>query len=152
VRRLQAAYRSWQDLLWPNVDETVPILLGAERAPHVHLTCYDWIPDHGPVPWSQEMIRQGTVANGRWAVDVLREGMYELTLRRWPREAPGPVEAVSARIVVGTTDRAQAVAPDESSAVLRVPLARGPTSLQTWLEMPDGRTRGAYFVDIYRLP
>ena len=35
-----------------------------------------------------------------------------------------------------------------TAAVFNVKLNKGPARLDTWLTMPNGKTRGAYFVDV----
>jgi len=47
-------------------------------------------------------------------------------------------------------DVSQPVPPGATKATFTVPLQPGKTRLQTWLTMPDGGERGAYFVYIRR--
>jgi len=151
VENLRSAYEGWWQSLSPVFDKFVAIGIGSDQENPSHLTCHDWHTENGPVPWNQGAIRQGPFVNGWWVIDVLRDGRYEITLRRWPSYAPGAIEAVQARLRIGDVEKEQAVAPDAASASFEVTLRRGQQRLQTYLTNDRGRTRGAYFVDIRRL-
>ena len=148
VARLRAEYEAWWQSLAPVFDRFVAIGIGSDQENPSRLTCHDWHTENGPVPWNQGHIRKGILANGWWVVDVLRDGRYEITLRRWPKELNQPLEATAARVKIGHVDQRQTVTPEATSATFRVHLTRGQQRLQTWLTLPNGKTRGAYFVEI----
>jgi hypothetical protein len=91
------------------------------------------------------------VANGYWVLDVTRPGKYQFELRRWPKHVDDSIEATKARLKIADVDASQPVPDGATKTTFSVPLEAGRTRLQTWLTMPDGRERGAYFVYIRRV-
>ena len=100
------------------------------------------------------LIRPDTA--GFWAVDVLRDGNYEITLFTRPSLPPPlekggwhPLNAVKARIKIGDIEESrEPPALDATAVTFRVNLKKGPARLQTWLDAKDGTSRGAYFVEV----
>ncbi len=114
IAKMRAFYDAWWAELEPTFARTTEIYLGHPDHPVVSLTGHDWIQEALP-PWNQAHIRQayglpGTmrkpkvkkaepptaeraVHQGHWAVKVVREGRYEISLRRWPVEADEPITA-----------------------------------------------------------
>ena len=78
-------------------------------------------------------------------------GDYEITLRRWPEHVNESIEATKARLKVGGFDESRSLSADATEATFQVTLEEGPASLQTWLTLTGGQTRGAYFVYLKRL-
>lgn len=127
-------------------DEMCHIAVGAPPQDPTTLTCHDW---HGPlVPWHQGHIAQRAVANGFWAIEVVRPGRYRITLRERPAAAKFVLPAASARVQVGERITTVRVPPGSVSVPVELDLTAGKTRLQTWLFEPDGTQRGAYFVDV----
>lgn len=150
VAELTKEYEAWWTSLSEVFDDFVDISIGADDENPARLTCHDW--HTGNVPWNQGHIRSGPFVNGDWAVNVVADGQYEFTLRRWPEERPGPVEATLARLKIGDVDVTQKTSADAESVTLRVQLKKGRTRLQTWLTNEDtGKSRGAYFVYAKRI-
>jgi hypothetical protein len=87
-------------------------------------------------------------ANGYWAIDVAREGEYEFTLRHQPAQAKFPLDAATARIRIGGVDKSVPVPKGADHVSITAMLKPGKTQLQTSLTTDDGRSRGAYFVDV----
>ena len=148
VERLRGEYENWWQSLSPVFDDFVAIGIGADDENPANLTCHDWHTEGGLVPWNQGHIRSGAMANGWWVVNVVRDGQYEITLRRWPKEMKQSIEATEARLKIGNVDQKQAVGEGATSATFKVALKKGETRMQTWLTTPDGKTRGAYFVEV----
>ena len=107
VTAMRAFYDAWWAELEPTFSQTTEIYLGHPEHPVVTLTGHDWI--QGPLPpWNQAHIR-GAQANrsgqggsdrfanaehkGHWAVKVITDGTYEISLRRWPAESDAPIRA-----------------------------------------------------------
>jgi uncharacterized sulfatase len=90
------------------------------------------------------------VANGFWAVEFHKAGTYEITLRRWPAEEDKKISATRARISIGKLEKSQAVKPEDTSTTFRLEVPAGKARLQTWLERSDGKTCGAYFVEVHK--
>jgi arylsulfatase B len=158
VERLRAAYEAWWADTSKRFDEFCPTVLGSDREDPSRLTAHDW---HAPsVPWNQPSILGGAPLNGFWAVEVERDGEYELELRRWPAEAdvaitaapPGgkAVRATAARAKIGPFDETKPVAPGAKAVMFRAALKAGPARLETWLLDGDQAPRGAYYVYVRR--
>ena len=116
-----------------------------------NLPCHDWHTNNGPVPWNHGHIRKGPVANGFWAVNFEKAGKYEITLRRWPSREEKKIGATKARIRIGTLEKSQDVNPGENGSTFKLDVPAGKTRLQTWLQRTDGKTCGAYFVEVRRV-
>lgn len=169
VKRLSADYDRWWQLVSARSDEYVRIALGDPAENPVRLTAHDWHGEGSEKVWNQRGIREAPAANGFWAVDVRRSGLYRIELRRWPKEADLPMEAgykdaepnretaagkavplVKARLKIGDVEREVAVQPGEKAAVFEVRLRRGPAEMWTWLTGGGGEERGAYFAYVER--
>jgi arylsulfatase A-like enzyme len=151
VARLRAEYESWWTSLTEGFDDYVRLAIGSDHENPTTLTAHDWHTHDRPVPWNHGHIRRGLDAEGFWAVDVVRSGLYQLTLRRWPKEQSGGLEAVEARLQMAGKELVQKVSPEAKYAIFRLELPAGPTRLETWLTSAVGKKRGAYFVDVQRL-
>lgn len=150
VAELRQAYERWWSDISSRFDEYCEISIGADAENPTSLSCHDW---HGePAPSQQEFVRKRVVANGFWAMSVARAGSYEITLREQPAVAAFPIQAATARLTVGTIDVREPISAGATAMRFRVNLAAGSTRLQSWLTEADGTSRGAYFVDVRRLP
>ncbi|MEX0867971.1 MAG: N-acetylgalactosamine 6-sulfate sulfatase (GALNS), partial [Pirellulales bacterium] len=121
----------------------------------VQLSSHDWMPPMtaGIPPWNQPHITQRDVANGAWNVRVVRGGRYALTLRERPAAAKFVLPAKEAQIQIGDQEKlSQEVAKDATGVPFELDLAAGETQIKTWLIEPDGKSRGAYYVDVEYLP
>jgi arylsulfatase len=168
VKHLREHYERWWAGVEKRLDEFQPIGLGAEAEPVTRLSCCDWQDVHCD---ESSAVRRGVKMNGPWNVLVERDGEYELTLRRWPKEANLAMTAASpafkgklgqypagvalpvakARLKVGDFDQTAEVMKDDKGVTLLVPLTKGRTRLQTWLLDADGKELcGAYYVEAKR--
>ena len=145
MARLRGAYDTWWESLVPVFDQYVRIGVGGPEDP-TELMSHDWHTDDGPVPWHQDHVRNGLVANGIWTLDVQRAGEYEITLRRWPEQLARPMDAVGAMIEIGDITQETPLQSSATSASFRVRLPTGPTDLLTTLRRSTGEEHGAYFV------
>jgi len=96
VKKMRDFYDAWWAELSPTFAQTTEIHLGHPDHPVVTMTAHDWL-DTSP-PWNQAMVRQAKGSNakkfpGHWAIKVLKEGNYKISLRRWPAEANHPINA-----------------------------------------------------------
>ena len=152
VSRLRVEYDSWWLSLAPSFDKIVRIGLGSKEENPVNLSAHDWfVTEQSLSPWSQNHIRNGHIGNGHWEVDVQKSGDYLVTLRRWPVSEPGPIEAVLARMNVGGSEIETEVSVTDEFVEFAVELDAGPTTLQTWLTLPSGESRGAYYVSVEKV-
>jgi len=129
---------------------------------------HDW---HSERPaWSQSAVRSGSKANGFWAVEIERDGTYQIELRRWPKELNTPINAVipGGKAITATearlkiipvsafaestgVDVTKQVPKDALGVTFQVKLKAGKTRLQTWFTDDEGESRGAYYVYVKRL-
>lgn len=88
VEELREAYEEWWEICAEQMEEEIPISIGAEEQEVAVLRTHDMRneTDHSVV-WNQGQVRQGETCHGWWEINVEREGLYEFELRRWPREA-----------------------------------------------------------------
>jgi arylsulfatase A-like enzyme len=151
VEQLRGKYDSWWQHISARFDDYVRIELGSPQANPTLLTCHDWHTNNGPVPWNQGAIRRDQTANGFWAVDVVRAGEYEITLRSRPAHVNHPLNPGTARILIGPVDSKLPIKQGATAVTFRVPLKAGTAKLQTWFGEANGTTRGAYFVTVRRI-
>ncbi|QDU40613.1 Arylsulfatase precursor [Maioricimonas rarisocia] len=151
VGQLRDAYEQWWTSLSPVFDEHVRIVLGAEDANPTSFTCHDWHAPQPQVPWHQGMIARNPEANGYWMVDVAEAGTYEFRLRMRPAGVAYGLPAGTAKVRVGDVEASEPIEDGELFALVTVELKAGPNKLQTWLDSKDGKSRGAYFVDVQRV-
>ena len=161
VAKLRKAYEAWWDDVSERFDEYCEIVIGSEKENPSRLTSHDWHASTPLIPWSQENILNGMKSNGFWAVEVARDGTYEIALRRWPAEVDAPItgtipggraiDATEARLTIADVDVTRPVPQDAAAVTFRVELKAGKTRLQTWFTDDKGASRGAYFVYVKRL-
>jgi len=89
-------------------------------------------------------------------VDIERDGTYEFTLRRWPKEQDSPIsetflKVTKARIQLGKVDLTQDVAPGAKETTFKMKLKAGPAKLQTWFSDAKDKSAGAFFLYAKRL-
>jgi hypothetical protein len=156
VKELTAAYEKWWASVSERFDEFVPIIIGSDKENPTLLTAHDWHGNGATKTWNHRRIRLGPIANGFWAVDIERDGTYEFTLRRWPKEQDSPIsekfmKVTKARIQLGTVEQTQDVAPKAKETTFKLKLKSGPAKLQTWFSDAKDKSAGAYFLYAKRL-
>lgn len=157
LQDLTARYEAWWKELEPDFGRDAVIGLGYEAQNPALLTSHDWLCNEGTCAWDQSLVQAGRTGNGPWSVRLDRDGTYEFILRRWPfgldrplAEKFFPVE--KARLHLGNWDQTQPVDPKAQEVRFRAPLKAGPARLQTWFYGPNGKSCGAYFVKVERIP
>ncbi len=111
-------------------------------------------------------IRSGERVNGAWHLQVMREGRYTFSFRRWPEElglpmgAPAPrgpwpyadgkaLPIAKVRVEVQGQTATAEVAADASVVRLTLTLKAGRTDLKTaFLDKEDKTLCGAYYTDV----
>ena len=152
LEKMRGEYDEWWKSLSVVFDRYVRISLGSKAEPVTLLHSHDWHPTAGGnSPWHQNHVRNGFIGNGYWAVNVEQAGSYEVTLRRWPAQLDKPLEATMARVQVGEISAELEVDAAATHASFKLDLPAGPARLQSWLSLPEGKQRGAFFVYIRRL-
>lgn len=177
MQALGEAYEEWWKDVTERSDEYTRTIIGSDQQELTVLTCQGW---HGEeVPYNQQHIRNGKIANGFWDLRVESPGDYSIELRRWPREADAAIdedlplaeldpdkhslffglyqlpgtrtEVISARIKIGAYDQTVKVDSGQKKVQFLVLLPAGDVDLQTWFTDVQGIQRGAYYIYIEKL-
>ena len=177
MERLTKFYDEWWSELLPTFKQDVAIHLGADRGNPATLTCHDWITT-GSTPWNQSHVRDavtGRANTGFWNVEVVKDGSYEIEIRRWPgelnatidedlppgdnvpgaspyRARPGKgLKIVRAELEIGEQKLAyDDVKPGMQSVVFALPLKAGRARLSTRFIAEDGTVYGGYYAYVKR--
>jgi len=187
VRRMRDHYEFWWAGVEPDLDEFCTISLGSDHENPTRLSSLDWLAPTLVIAaqtvdvrqLGRLLVKEGSLPLGRpdpvlnapWNVVVERDGLYEVSLRRWPREAGTALDAGlppfagvdgtfpkgealpirKARLKIGNVDVSQPVAPGDQAATFAVQLTRGETRLQTWFYDAGGTELcGAFYVEVRR--
>ena len=138
VKRLRADY----DIFWDDVSRehnlTSYMVIGSDHSPVVSLSSHDWLLAKLP-PWNQSHVKGGKVAvPSHWAIEVERDGDYEISLRRWPVEADKGIndgtygKAYSykkAQLRIGGVDQTMDIPSGAKEVTFKVKLKKGITKL-----------------------
>lgn len=169
VRSMQSHYDQWWAGVEPHLNDFVPIIIGSEKQNPVTLTAADWSNVYCD---NMNDLRNGKGVNSHWNLLTEKEGVYEIALSRWPREAnTGIAEKVPAfkavdgtlpegkalavasiRLKVHSFDKIIPVQPSDREVIFSVQLPAGQKlSMQSWLMDKSGNElSGAYFARVLR--
>lgn len=149
VQELEAVYENFWNSLPPYDDLISAHILGAPEAPSVRLNGMDWY--KGGHPWPQQALAKRT-EQGKWRVEIARNGKYRFELRHYPREEPRPVQAIRATVEIGEEKATKSIDINATNAVLEMKLKKGTYDMVTTFEHPadhDGNKEwGAYYVHV----
>lgn len=153
VTQLRGDYEKWWRGLEPRFELYGWIVLGTAAENPATLTCMDWhVPTTAGIPWNQPHVSRVLDSNGYWMVEFARAGTYEFTLRQAPAVAAKPIAATLASVSVGSGEVSQLIPDGATSVTFTVPVAAGRKRLMTqFVDERNGRSRGAYFVDVRRV-
>jgi len=160
VQQLRGEY----DKFWNDVSQehnlTTYMVIGSDESPLVALSSHDWLLDRLP-PWHQKHIKAGAIAEkSHWAIEVERDGEYEISLRRWPVEADKSIndgtygKAYSykkARMVIGDIDETKDIPEGAKEVTFKVTLKKGITNLAPTFISSDV-TATPYYAYVTHLP
>ncbi len=180
VAKMRAFYEKWWAELEPTFSQTTEIHLGHPDHPKVTMTAHDWL--NTAPPWHQGSIRAARGGNkpkfsGHWAIKVIKEGRYRISLLRWPEEANHPINAPlapgtevpgaskafrttpgislqateAALVINGRTIATQAVDQKASAISFTTTLPAGSHQLAPVFLTPKGQT-GAFYCIVETLP
>jgi len=166
VIELRNGYEMWWQSVSERFDEYCPIIIGSAAQNPTCLMSHDI---HGQVVWNHEQVAEAERSDGFWAVKIAEDGLYQFSLRRWPREVNKPITdplsvhrhepeddiftATTARLKIAAFDQSKLVQPDDEEVIFQVNLKKGETRVQAWFinDMGDGQTHGAYYVYVERI-
>ena len=178
VAKMRAFYDAWWAELEPTFARTTELHIGHHDHPVVSLTSHDWIQEAYP-PWNQQQNRaklpirtnsKNLKHQGHWAIKVIKSGLYEVEVRRWPEESGKKInESLPAGEQVPGADRAFraqpghgigatsatmrlngkdfdtiAVGNDAESVTFEVNLTKGVHQLSPYFSIPQGEL-GCYY-------
>ncbi len=182
VKEMRSLYEDWFDDVFSDYKTRSYIQIGSEKVPVMKLSSHDWMgvvkPDGTRAakpgeedipPFAHNLIRNGTLLNGYWDIEVMAPGKYRIELMRWPKETgrsiregipastkpiPGgqpfgegkALDIKSARLKIQDHDEMVQVAENMKSADFVLNLEKGRTRLQSWFTLGDGLSLGAYYV------
>ena len=176
MQRLLTEYGRWWTSVLPALREPVRYVIGAEEAPKIQLTAYDWWPSResgaegaGAVI-SQDFIRKflqdAQVAktrnelpstSGHWRLEAAREGSYEILFSLLPPEASAEERrALSllrkgiAHLRAGQEELRLEIQEGASGFQVPMDLEAGPVELEIWFDgqLLNDRIAGAFFGSI----
>lgn len=148
LKELTEAYDGW----WKHIDERVNnyvrVDLGHPKENPARLTCHDWHEPKKGVPWNQTHVQnENSYSNGFWTVNVVRDGRYKVSLRRWDRGAGKPMKLTAAELQLNDKKIGIKDIPVQTDEVwVEVELKAGPMKLGSELTYANGKTGGAYYV------
>ena len=152
VENLTAHYKKWWDHIDDRFEDYVRINIGDPAEPEALITCHDWHPDPGSgVPWNQSHIENQPYHNGFWAINIVSDGKYEFILRQKPAQVKYLLTAEEAQVKIQGQVSRQDIPSGQTGARFVFDLKKGETSLRTTMRDPNGKFRGAYFVEVRKL-
>ncbi|NJB81786.1 arylsulfatase [Wenyingzhuangia aestuarii] len=177
VKEMRAFYEKWWQQVAVDFDKEVYIKVGSKNENPVTLTAHDVHAPNGNQPWNQNYIREGSKGYGYWTIDVVAEGDYLISLKRYPTESnlgindtvegtttqqnPGleydipagvNMNYKKAFISIGKNATQQTrVAEDDLSAKFKVHLNKGQQQFKASFQNNKGEDNVAYYVYIEKL-
>lgn len=149
VKELTEVYEQFWNSLAPAEELISAHMLGHRDAPEIRLNGMDWY--IGDAPWTQGALDKKT-SWGKWLVEIVRDGNYRFELRRYPREAPKPIEAKTAIIEIGDKRKELEIDLEDAEAIIDLELEKGIYDLAATFEGPKGAQEpnrwGAYYVHV----
>lgn len=133
VAELTNTYESFWNSLDPAESLISAYILGANESPEVRLVGMDWY--EGDAPWTQQGLKNKR-SQGKWLVDIAKDGKYKFELRRWPREAPFSIEAEMAMVEIGGEKVQSEIGIGDQEAILELELKKGRYDMITTFQPP----------------
>ena len=162
----------WWNDIYAGSEAYAPVVINTNQQTDYLFTSQSW---HGDgTPYNQQHVRAGMIANGYWVINVETPGRYQVELRRWPRELDLPMSArverpdfqggrldpgtrlykmdsqaldiIAARFKTQAGEQKQTVLADTRAVTFTVDLKAGEQKIQSWFELADGKSLGAYYV------
>ena len=170
VQQLREHYATW----WTKAEPALipaPYYIGYNDE-EIQLTAYDWYWGDRVFNWPH--LRAGEKENGKYRLEVVDGGRYQVELRRWPREANAGIcesvpaytpfdsslgilpkgvahDIVKSRIQWDDTLLEAEVTPDTQEVIFELDVSPGDQFLQTWFIDSNQEAFGAYYVYITKL-
>jgi arylsulfatase A-like enzyme len=160
VEALRGDYENfWGDVSREH-DLTSYMVIGSDESPIVRLCSHDWLLDIYPA-WDQVHIVKGDAAvEAKWAIEVERDGVYEISLRRWPVEVDKGINDGTygkafnfkqARMRIGDVDETMDIPEGAKEVTFKMTLKRGVTELSPLFIGPE-LTATPYYAYVTHTP
>ena len=167
--RMRKHYDQWWSGVEPRLDSFLPTYLGSEAENPVLVSPTEWADsffDQG------SQVRAGVRRNGLWHIHADRDGAYEFSLRRWPKDIDVPMRAAvpphkgecgqypagvalpiaRAELRLAGRNLELPVGPGDREVIFKAQLGEGRTTMQTSFHDEQGRELcGAKYVYARRL-
>ena len=161
---MQAHYDKWWAAVGENLNVYQAIIIGSQQENPMRLCSCDWAWAYAD---NQNNMRGCVMESGSWHVEIERDGLYNLALRRWPEEsslgiaAPAPVmqgidgswpegkalPVASAWLQAGECEQTQPVPDGAAQVAFRMALRRGPATVKSWWNDAQGnQLAGAFYL------
>jgi hypothetical protein len=162
--RMRAHYETWWRDVEPRLSSFLPTHIGSAAENPVLVSPTEWADSFLD---QSTQVRAGVRQNGIWHINAEREGQYEFTLRRWPRDVAVPMRAgvpahtgecgqyaagvalpiARAELKVGAPRRSSPVGPQDQEVKFLMQLSEGRTTMQaTFFDEAERELCGAYYV------
>lgn len=174
VKELGQEYEEYWDDIFPFTKRIARVHIGNAKLQCTTLSLAGVTPTLGiPGEWAATQAVNAIGTNGNFPLFVEKAGVYDIELRRWPREVNKAINAYKdlggnvplyefqedavqlmpekAQIKMGYIDKTQKVNHDEVSVTFKVALPEGEADLQTWFIDEDGTSRTAYWIYIAKV-
>ena len=90
----QAYQRYWENVSAQDKGWRGRPIIGSSHAAEIDLSAEDWYSTQGNCPWNQAAVARGAAMFGRWPVRFAAAGIYQIEVRRWPRETDATLAGV----------------------------------------------------------
>ena len=151
----------YYDLTWKNLEpsflEPTHIIVGSEFENPTVMTAHDWRGDlkDNEVPWDQVHIEAGLLSNGYWEFECAKDGLYQFTFSRWPREIQRPItqgkgfsKANNIRVKIKAKTMTESFDKDAGEVSFTVPMSAGLAKCEAEFLADQTPLGGAYYSTI----
>jgi len=88
IEELRPIYDKWWEDVYQSTKNEYEIIIGSDMENPSFLTSHDL---QGAAIWNHDQVLSGENCGGYWEIFVEKDGMYEISLRRWPKEFNYPI-------------------------------------------------------------
>ena len=166
VEAMKAFYKQWWTEVSKDFNDEIYFQIGSKNENPITLTAHDV---HGPEtmqPWNQIQIREGKSGAGYWSVNIVEDGNYKVSLRRYPIESNLAINATIAHISIAEVPGLEKEIPAgknleytkanitfENQITTETSIKEGDTSAVFNVSLKAGKTKlSANFIDAQNQP
>lgn len=149
VEKLSKSYDRWWESLQGAYHREYEISIGSKYESPTLLTAHDL---NGAAVWNHDQILAGKRCDGFWSINVESEGLYEFSLRRWPKEVNAsitagiPVPPELKKLIYDSEDIDYAFTHDEAVALPATHARLKVVDFDESKLIPDGATEVSFQV------